>query len=716
MDNRYEIQEVIGRGGMAVVYKAMCHRLNRLVAVKILKDEYSKDAEFRRRFHAESQAVAMLSHPNIVGVYDVSHTDDCDYIVMELIDGITLKQYLEQKGTLSWREVLHFAPQICKAIEHAHSKGVIHRDIKPHNIMVLKDGSVKVADFGIARMMSAQSTLTREALGSVHYISPEQAKGGKVDCRTDLYSLGVVMYEMLAGKPPFDGETPVSVAIQHIHSKPTPLRTINPSIPEGLVQIVMRAMCTDLNERYQSATQMLEDLERFRQDPSVLFEEPKKESAPAQEETAEPEQKREPIRRTERKPKKKPSRTTILAFVLGILLAVTGLTALVSYLLRDVFRSGEEVRVPDLQETSVDALKSLYGDQFTFEIGEWVFDDKIPYGYVVSQEPKPKKSVKSGSTITVTASLGSKKMSMPNLVNYSVADAQSILSSFDVQVTVTYEENDIYVQDYVIRTSPTYGEPLSQGQQVELIVSKGTNAKLCEVPELTGMDVEEALALLDELELGKGNIKYVENELPKGTVTFQSIKQGTEVKEGTVINLQVSQGSAQKTQIPSIEIQPGSVTVEQGTTTVLSVAASVSDGGTLSYEWFCSETGTATNMQSVGTGVSLVVDTSAIGSKSYCCKITNTLGDNPVSIYSNMAKVTVTEEETAVTKTITLPLPAGDGEATILIKLDGANYMTPFTVDRSEGSIEIDVEAYGEHVVDVYVDGLLSLSRTMDFS
>ena len=249
LDNRYEILEVIGTGGMAVVYKARCNRLNRLVAIKVLKQELSQDEEFRRRFHAESQAVAMLSHPNIVSVYDVSHSNNLDYIVMELIEGITLKQYLEQKGRLNWREALHFSTQIAKALEHAHSRGIIHRDIKPHNIMILKDGSVKVADFGIARISSAQNTLTREALGSVHYISPEQAKGGKVDYRSDLYSLGVVMYEMLTGRPPFDGDTPVSVAIQHINAKPVMPRELNPDIPEGFEQITMHAMAADISKR-----------------------------------------------------------------------------------------------------------------------------------------------------------------------------------------------------------------------------------------------------------------------------------------------------------------------------------------------------------------------------------------------------------------------------------------------------------------------------------
>ena len=257
LDNRYEILDIIGIGGMAVVYKARCHRLNRLVAIKILKDEYARDEEFRRRLHAEGEAVAMLSHPNIVQVYDVSSTDNAHFIVMELIDGISLKQYMEKKGVLNWKETLHFAMQIAKGLEHAHSRGIVHRDIKPHNVMVLKNGSVKVMDFGIARIMSKSNTLTKEALGSVHYISPEQAKGGWVDNRSDLYSLSVVMYEMMAGRPPYDGESPVSVAIQHINGGAMMPSTLNPNIPGGLEQIIMKGMSLDAKDRYLSATEML---------------------------------------------------------------------------------------------------------------------------------------------------------------------------------------------------------------------------------------------------------------------------------------------------------------------------------------------------------------------------------------------------------------------------------------------------------------------------
>ena len=275
LDDRYEILEVIGNGGMAVVYKARCHRLNRLVAIKILKDEFSRDEEFRRRFHAEGEAVAMLSHPNIVQVYDVSSTDNADFIVMELIDGITLKQYMEKKGVLNWKETLHFGMQIGKALEHAHGRSIVHRDIKPHNVMVLKNGSVKVTDFGIARVMSKSNTLTKEALGSVHYISPEQAKGGWVDNRTDLYSLGVVMYEMMAGRPPYDGESPVAVAIQHINGGAPMPSSLNPNIPKGMEQIIMKSMALEPKNRYLSATDMLRDMDEFRKDPSLQFNQPK---------------------------------------------------------------------------------------------------------------------------------------------------------------------------------------------------------------------------------------------------------------------------------------------------------------------------------------------------------------------------------------------------------------------------------------------------------
>ena len=271
LDDRYEILEVIGTGGMAVVYKARCHRLNRLVAIKILKDEYARDEEFRRRFHAEGEAVAMLSNPNIVQVYDVSSTDTANFIVMELIDGISLKQYMEKKGVLNWKETLHFAMQIAKGLEHAHSRGIVHRDIKPHNVMVLKNGSVKVMDFGIARVMNKSNTLTKEALGSVHYISPEQAKGGYTDNRSDIYSLSVVMYEMMTGRPPYDGESAVAVAIQHINGGAAMPSTLNPNIPGGLEEIIMKGMSLDVKDRYVSATEMLQDMEEFRKNPAILF-------------------------------------------------------------------------------------------------------------------------------------------------------------------------------------------------------------------------------------------------------------------------------------------------------------------------------------------------------------------------------------------------------------------------------------------------------------
>ncbi|MBQ7566038.1 MAG: Stk1 family PASTA domain-containing Ser/Thr kinase [Oscillospiraceae bacterium] len=707
LEDRYELLEEIGSGGMAYVYKAKCHRLNRYVAVKILKEELSKDAEFRRRFHAESQAVAMLSHPNIVSVYDVSHTDDCDYIVMELIDGITLKQYLEQKGKLNWREALHFGTQIGKALEHAHSRGIIHRDIKPHNIMLLKDGSVKVADFGIARVTSAQSTLTREALGSVHYISPEQAKGGSIDCRSDLYSLGVVMYEMLTGRPPYDGDTPVSVAIQHINAKPTMPREIEPSIPEGLEQITMHAMEADLSKRYATASEMLADLDAFRKNPAMTF------GTAQTRESAQPEPQPKPKKAEPVQEKKKKSKLPMILGILAIVAAVVGLAALLIGMLGDSLQPGEDIKVPELLGEPAESLQEKYEGDFVIEIGEWVYSD-TPYGCVVSQDPKGGKTVKRGSTVTVTASLGAETMTMPNLINYNVREAQNILENFsaDLLVTVSYEDSDIYVEDYVIRTTPSYGAPLASGDSVELVVSLGAAQELISVPELVGRDVEDALKEIDRVGLSRGTIKYVASDLPKDTVTFQSLPQGTEVKEETVINLQVSEGELITAQLPTITMQPAALTVEQGTTAALSASATVTDGGTLNYEWFV----VGADAQPVGTGAVLTVPTDTVGSRSYYCRITNTLEDSSVSVNSGTAQVTVTEKIEPVTKVLELAIPSGEGTATIVVKLDGDNYTAPFTVSRSESPIQIAVESTGRHIVDVYVDGLLTLSKTVTFT
>ena len=487
LDDRYEILEVIGTGGMAVVYKAKCHRLNRLVAVKILKDEYSQDEEFRRRFRAESQAVAMLSHPNIVSVYDVSQSGDTDYIVMELIDGITLKQYMEKKGVLNWRETLHFTIQIAKALEHAHSRGIVHRDIKPHNIMILKNGSVKVADFGIARVSSAQSTLTREALGSVHYISPEQAKGSRVDNRSDLYSLGVVMYEMLTGRPPYDGVTPVSVAIKHINAGAPMPSELNPNIPGGLEQITMHAMCANLDERYSSATEMLYDLEEFRKDPTILFQfrgapaataaasagsevvkRPRIQEKTPAERRMEERARRKKLEEERRRARRKRIRNLcliaagVLALLLGIILLVSACNK------KDV----EMVTVPDFTDkVFADLAGSDYPGLKLVEDSK-EYSDEIEAGHIISQTPKPDARVEEGSKVLLVVSLGKQSANMPDLLEMKASEAEKLLKGMDLDLNIRRESvyDDVVEENRIIRTEPNEGVALSKGQTIVLFV------------------------------------------------------------------------------------------------------------------------------------------------------------------------------------------------------------------------------------------------------
>ena len=569
LDNRYEILEKIGEGGMALVYKARCHRLNRYVAVKILKEDLARDAEFRRRFQAESQAVAMLSHPNIVAVYDVSKTGDTEYIVMELIEGITLKQYITRKGALSWKETLHFATQICKALSHAHSRGIVHRDIKPHNIMLLKDGSVKVADFGVARLQSKQHTLTQQALGSVHYISPEQAKGAAVDTRSDLYSLGVVMYELLTGRVPFDGESAVSVAIQHINAKPVFPRELNPDIPEGLEDITMHAMDPDLERRYRSADEILRDLEEFRKNPDTRFGYAKAMAADGEKEAAEAQNgqmrhTRKPAKpRTThpagqrltaeeyRKRRKKAARTTMLVGIFGVAVVIIALFLLMWPTLRGWFDPQEQrVTMPNFVGNYLDLVEknSEYQSLYVFSV-EYMPSSEYPAGYILDQSPAANRqlaAVSEGIQVTLTVSSGADTVYMPNLINTDYREAKNKLESLQMNLTVELipVADDNVTSGYVIEQVPGFDELLTEGMTVFLTYSTGPDVPMVNVPDVEGLSLEQAIERLESYNLSY-TIEYQDSSEPKDKVVYQSVPAGYSVEIHTKIKLFVSNGPAE---------------------------------------------------------------------------------------------------------------------------------------------------------------------------
>ncbi len=580
LDNRYEILEVIGTGGMAVVYKARCHRLNRLVAIKILKDDNLEDEDFRRRFHAESQAVAMLSHPNIVNVYDVSTSVMADYIVMELIEGITLKQYMAKKGMLNWKETLHFAMQIAKALEHAHSKGIVHRDIKPHNVMVLKNGSVKVMDFGIARLISHGNTLTKEALGSVHYISPEQARGGRIDDRSDIYSLGVVMYEMMAGRPPYDGESPVAVAIQHINGGASLPSLLNPNIPGGLEQIIMKAMARNLSDRYPSATRMLADMEEFRKDPTMLFdytglpmdaairvqkvlegkENPEQTGTPEPAPTPRtPPKPANPPRRNPERPRQRPqqrrpqgpSRGTTMAIV------ICSAVALVAIAIVMVVWFGNRGNKVDKNLVEV---PTFVGKQFS-EFSEYndliimkdeVYDETVPAGQIISQAVDAGKEVTKNSRVEVTVSLGPKPavITMPDLQNKTKEEAQKELQilGFTENVKIEEENNDNFKLGTVIRTTPAKDSLLTKDTKITLVVSLGKKIQFGAMPNVVGETKDKATATLKNqgLDLQIVVEEVFDPAVAVGVVVETVPGRGEKLQTNQTVTLKVSKGVEMK--------------------------------------------------------------------------------------------------------------------------------------------------------------------------
>ena len=581
LDNRYELLEVIGVGGTAVVYKAKCHRLNRYVAVKILKEEYAQDEEFRRKFHDEAQAVAMLSHPNIVNVYDVSRSGSIEYIVMELIDGITLKEYLSRRGQLSPKEVTVFATQIARALEHAHSHNIIHRDIKPQNIMLLRDGTVKVADFGIAHFTNNDNTYCKgEAIGSVHYVSPEQAKGSFVDNRTDLYSLGVVMYEMITGRLPFEGDTPVSIALQHINSIALPPSIFAENVPPQLEEITMKAMNPSLSKRYTSAAQILKDLEEFqneqqfklnipREEGIVVQEEPQdldatrklnntgevaalmeneRREPPERRETEEPrhgEEEEAPVEEQKEKQKKhrSPVSAALIFSVVAVVVFCVGAFCFVQKIL-DPFGGTDSSKI------NAPNLKGLYYSQVIADPqysnvviaeGEYVYNETVDAGKIISQEPEANRKIDPGATITVTISRGNRTFALPNYVSSDARQAKIELDRFGVQcVEAAPEYNDEIENGFVIRTDPAAGTMLTEGDTVTITVSRGPEFVMVDMPNLMGKPLNTALELLDVAGLEWDEPVYTEADGEPDLVIYQSIAPGTQVEKGTRVSFQLS--------------------------------------------------------------------------------------------------------------------------------------------------------------------------------
>lgn len=561
LDGRYELQEVIGVGGMAVVYKAYDNIDDRIVAVKILKDEFLASEEFRRRFKNESKAIAVLSHPNIVKVYDVSYGDKLQYIVMEYVEGITLKEYIEQQGVISWKETVHFTTQILRALQHAHDKGIVHRDIKPQNIMLLENGTIKVTDFGIARFSRSETrTMTDTAIGSVHYISPEQARGDITDDKSDIYSVGVVMYEMLTGQLPFQSDNSVSVAIMQLQTDPVKPREINSSIPEGLEQITMRAMQKNPKDRYQSAAEMILDLEEFKRNPSIRFDysyfvdnEPTKfvdKTAPVTVPIANAGDTRvidnqNPQPKNDEGDEKAAEKNKIVPILSGIVIGFVAVLAIVLvclYSFTDVFN--RKLTVPKLVNKNY-AEEILGNDEyknFVIKVNE-VQNSFYEPGQVYAQDPAAGTKVdKSNNVITVTVAVSEEKASVPNVLKYQLNDAITKLKNAGFEV-YSVPQQSTEKAGTVLSTSPEYGRQVSKGSTITIYYA--SEQELVEVPKLIDENTENAKAILESLNLELDEkIDEKDSDKPKGTIIEQSYAEGEKVPEGTKIRVTVSTGVA----------------------------------------------------------------------------------------------------------------------------------------------------------------------------
>ena len=564
LDGLYEVKELIGSGGMANVYKAVMLGRNgpvpagTVVAVKVLRQEYTHDPELVRRFKNESKAISLLNHPNIVKVYDVSVNDQLQYIVMEYVDGMTLREYLNERGgKLTSRETVHFISQILKALEHAHANGVVHRDIKPQNIMLLDNGQLRMMDFGIARISRAENQLlSGKAMGSVHYISPEQAKGDETDCTSDIYSVGVMMYEMLSGHLPFDADDMVEVAIKQISDKPKSLHEIAPEVPNALVEITEKAMAKLPQNRYASAREMLDALDAYVQNPSVMFEYKYiTEDAPekvvkrtmSQNRTNRPAEKPAP-RSKKTASRKKKRRTIYLPALLGITIAFAlACLALCWMILNDssnLMNNKADITLGDyigMTQDEAAATEQVVSGQISVT-WEQEYNSDYAAGYIYKQSPVSGRTVREGQNVTLTVSLGTQYVTVPDLTNYVQADAEQQLKDLGVSVLVTQAVDTTVASGAVIRTDPAAGSQVAAGSTVVVYISRPQVATTTKVPSLIGMSAGDARTLLVQNHLGLGSQSEQYSDQPLGTVISQDPAAGATAKLNGRVNIVVSAG------------------------------------------------------------------------------------------------------------------------------------------------------------------------------
>lgn len=554
---RYELIEKIGEGGMAIVYKAKCRLLNRYVAIKILRPEFTKDEQFVENFRRESQAAAGLSHPNIVSVYDVGQEGNIHFIVMELVEGKTLSKLIEEKGRLDYKEAINITRQVASALSLAHKNQIVHRDIKPHNILITNTGVAKLADFGIAKAVSASTIIggNNKVMGSVHYFSPEQARGAYVDERSDIYSLGIVLYEMLTGKVPFDGDNPISIALMHINDPMPPVSAEVPGIPPQLEKIIMKATDKYQTNRYRTADEMIEDLDNIEFITKVMGqkaftiagEEEKEQPAvsvhPERERTH---RKSEPAGNTEESDKTLERANKIsTGFIIGavavlVIAGIIGLGALLGWFSGDI----EEIKVPNFVGSTFEKAQAL-AQETGLEIarGEDVYSPDQEEGKITSQNPTADSVVSPGKLITVYVSKGKKDGVVPKIVGMDYKQASEYLKTFGFELGIVKTESSTLPENVIIEQSVEEGSTASKGTKIDVTVSDGKGKETVKMPNLIGKTPDEASAIIDTEGLKLGDATYEETTTTAQNLIFwQQYPEGTELEKGTAVSYKVSKG------------------------------------------------------------------------------------------------------------------------------------------------------------------------------